>query len=99
WLFLLHFSYGFRFRSEFQIPAYWLAASDIAGMSVSCTYFNQSVFAVFFVQRECLPHNERSTAGSEEQADVITYASHIQNHHEDECSEETTGEDEKVLCL
>src|SRR5690554_5821213 len=68
-------------------------------MSFSRTYFHQTVFAVLFVQRKGLPHNERSTACSEEQADVITYASHIQYHHENERSEKTACEDEQVLCF
>jgi hypothetical protein len=78
---------------------YRLAADDVAGMPFIAANFHQPVFAVFPVQRKGLPYNERSTACSEEQADVRVYACHIQYHHEDERTEQPTCENEQVLCF
>jgi len=78
---------------------YRLAADDVAGMSFISSDFHQTVFAVLPVQRKGLPHNERSTASTEQQADVRVHASHIQYHHEDKRSEQPTSENEQVLCF
>jgi len=78
---------------------YRLAADDVAGMPFIGCNFHQPVFAVLPVEGKGLPYNERSTARTEEKADVRVYACHIQYHHEDERTEQPTCEDEQVLRL
>jgi len=78
---------------------YRLAADDVAGMPFIACNFHQPVFAVLPVQRKGLPYDERSTACSEEQADVRVYACHIQYHHEDKRTEQPACENEQVLCF
>src|SRR5690606_18485012 len=76
-----------------------LAADDVAGMPFIGCNFHQPVFAVLPIQRKGLPYDERSSACSEEQADVRVYACHIQYHHEDERTEHPACENEQVLCF
>jgi hypothetical protein len=57
------------------------------------------MFAVFAVQCECLPHDERCTACSDEQTDVRVYTCHVHNHDEDKHTEQASGENEQVLCF
>src|SRR5690554_4394553 len=76
-----------------------LTADDVLRMSFSCTDFHQSVFAVLLVQRKGLPHDQRSTAYPEKQADERVYTRHIQYHREDERCEQTTCENDQVLCF
>src|SRR5690606_40391320 len=68
-------------------------------MPFLCPDFHQSVFTVFAVQCECLPNDERCTACPDKQAHVGVYACHVHDHDEDKHTEQTTCEDEQVLCF
>src|SRR5690606_30475250 len=68
-------------------------------MPFLCPAFHQSMFAVFAVQCECLPNDERCTACPDEQADVRVYTCHVHNHDEDKHTEQASGEDAQVLCF
>src|SRR5690606_1514864 len=81
------------------MAVYGSATDDVFRMPFLCPDFHQSVFAVFAVQCECLPNDERCTACPDEQAHVGVYAYHVHNHDKNKHTEQASGEDEQVLCF
>lgn len=79
------------------MAVYRPAADDVFRMSFSCTDFHQSVFAVFAVERKCLPYDERCAAGSDKQTEIRVCTCHVHDHHEDKHSKQPTCENEQVL--
>src|SRR5699024_4345708 len=78
---------------------YGSATDDVFRMPFLCADFHQSVFAILAVQCECLPYDERCSACPDKQADVRIYTCHVHDHHDDKHTEQTTCEDEQVLCF
>jgi len=68
-------------------------------MPFFCSDFHQSVFTVLSVEREGLPHDQRSTACSKKKTDIGTGSGHIQYHDQDKYSKQSACENEKVLRL
>ena len=66
-------------------------------MTATCLHFHQAVFAVFGVQGESLPHQNRCGDQPEDDAEPLVHTDHVHNHKEYKESQQPAHEDEQVL--
>ena len=68
-------------------------------MIARSSQFHKPVFTVSGIQREGLPHEDGRRYRAEADTYPLVDADHVEDDEQDEESQQTSAEDEEVLCL
>ena len=75
------------------------SVQEIAWVHADGGTFHQAVATESAVQRERLPHYERGTRCAEAETEVLIHAAHVADDDKEECRQQSTGKEKKVLRL